>query len=192
MEGGRAASGWPRVSRSAGTTIVWLSGEQDATNTGPMNEVLTVEGDGGDADLIVDLSGVTFMDGSSAGALRECRLRLEAQGRSLSLRHPSACTSRLLCLCGLGDIVEAAPPAAPYDVSGPNILHLPMTDNPSGSKWSVGGDDHETASALVREALALMEAATEDRAQAARLLERAKVLTATSTPAVIGREPSDR
>jgi anti-anti-sigma factor len=66
-----------------------------------------------DADIFVDLSGVTFMDASTVSALVGARNRLRAQSRSLSVRDPSPLARRVVDLCGLSQLIDEHPePAA--------------------------------------------------------------------------------
>jgi len=99
--------GWaPRVSRVGGRTIVWLAGEQDIATVGMLADTLANVASVDDADLIVDLSGVTFMSTATIDELILSRNLLLGRSRNLTLRSPSKCAGRLLDLCGLACLVE--------------------------------------------------------------------------------------
>ena len=84
-------------------TVVWLHGEHDLASVGALSGTLAEAVDLDDADVVVDLSGVEFMDASILGALVSARLTLRARSRSLTLRAPSAAAERVLVICGLAD-----------------------------------------------------------------------------------------
>ena len=53
----------------------------------------------GDSNLVVDLSGVTFMDASIIHLLLRTKLYLRSESRELLIRAPSPNARRLLQLC---------------------------------------------------------------------------------------------
>ena len=57
-------------------------------------------------DVIVDLAGVTFIDGSTLGALIHARRRMSERNRWLTVRAPSRSAQHLLELCGLTALLE--------------------------------------------------------------------------------------
>ena len=57
-----------------------------------------------DADVVVDLRDVLFMDAATLGSIVAARNRLRSQSRSLTLRAPSSSADRVLRLCGLTDL----------------------------------------------------------------------------------------
>jgi anti-anti-sigma factor len=81
--------------------VVWLDGEEDiatvAILAGTLDEAVSAD----DRDLIVDLSGLTFLSTATVDELIRVRNILLRQDRNLSLRSPSPFASRLLNLCGL-------------------------------------------------------------------------------------------
>lgn len=91
-------------------TVVWVRGDHDVATRRHLAAMLARAGRRDDADLVVDLSGVTFMDASTIGALVAARGRLRADARSLSVRAPSQRARRLLDVCGLLQLVDG--PAA--------------------------------------------------------------------------------
>jgi len=86
-------------------TVVWLHGEHDLASVGALSGTLAEAVELDDANVVVDLSGVEFMDASTLGVLVSARLALRARSRSLSLRAPSTPAERVLVICGLADPV---------------------------------------------------------------------------------------
>ena len=94
-------------------TVIYLWGEHDAATERLIGEVLRDGVDLSTADIIVDLSAVTFFSACSVGALAEARNRLLRESRSLQVRKPPRGALRVLDLCGLGEIViDLESPAA--------------------------------------------------------------------------------
>jgi len=84
--------------------VVWLRGEHDITTVSAVSEVLVQATALDDADLIIDLSEVTFMDGVWVGVI--VRTGELLRPRSLVLRSPSRCVRRLFEVCGLSDLFD--------------------------------------------------------------------------------------
>ena len=95
--------------RRAGRLVVWVRGEQDISTAAALSETLAGKIALDDRDLVVDLSGVRFMDASTIGVLvRTCR-QLRARSRSLVLRSPSVFARQILDICGLADLIDQDP-----------------------------------------------------------------------------------
>ena len=90
-------------------TVVWLQGEYDISTVTALSQTMarTVANEGG--DLVVDLSGVQFMDAATIGVLIRTRNEMRLQLRSLTLRSPSPFEQRILGLCGLTDLLDPPP-----------------------------------------------------------------------------------
>jgi anti-anti-sigma factor len=104
-----AARDWdsaPLVSRDGERAVVWLDGEHDSATAAILADALANVTSADDANLIVDLSGVTFMSTATIDQLIRARNLLLGQSRNLTLRSPSKCARRLLDLCGLADLEE--------------------------------------------------------------------------------------
>jgi len=80
-------------------TVVWLRGEHDASTVAVLSEALARAIANDDADVVVDLSGVQFMDAATVGVISWAREVLGVRSRSLVLRSPSSCARRVLELC---------------------------------------------------------------------------------------------
>lgn len=81
--------------------VVWLDGEEDiatvAVLAGRLDQAVSAD----HRDLIVDLSGLTFLSTATIEELIRVRNILLRQNRNLSLRSPSPFARRILDLCGL-------------------------------------------------------------------------------------------
>jgi anti-sigma B factor antagonist len=81
-------------------TVVWVRGEHDIATRADLSAIAQAASLD-DADIVVDLSGVSFMDASTIGALVVAENHLQARSRSLSIRDPTPRARRVLDLCGL-------------------------------------------------------------------------------------------
>lgn len=90
-------------------TLVWVRGEHDIATCALLSDILAdaVRLDG--ADVVVDLSGVTFMDASTVSTLVVARRDLRALTRSLCVRAPSPPARRVLAVCGLEQLIDQRP-----------------------------------------------------------------------------------
>ena len=91
----------PAVSRDGQRAVVWLDGEQDIATVAGLADTLANVISADDADVVADLSGVTFLSTATIDALIQARNVLFGQNRSLTLRSPSRVARRLLGFCGL-------------------------------------------------------------------------------------------
>jgi anti-anti-sigma factor len=105
-------------------TVVWLRGDHDAATATAVWESFERAIAVDDADLVVDLSRVTFIDASTIGVLVHARRALAEQSRVLSLRGASPWTAGILHLCGL----EASGPASssPVDSALASWVAVPV------------------------------------------------------------------
>jgi anti-anti-sigma factor len=110
--GSSLAPGALFMSRDRGRTVVWLDGEHDLSTSFVVARSLARATSADDADVIVDLSGVTFFGAATLGVMVRSQNLLRSQHRTLLLRSPSGCVRRVLDACGLAGMVEpqARPP----------------------------------------------------------------------------------
>ena len=94
---------------TTGPTVVWLRGEHDVANAGRLTQVIAETIAMDEEDVIIDLSGVEFMSGSTIAIFMRASTFLSSRSRSLVLRAPRPHALRLLGLCGLSDLVEPDP-----------------------------------------------------------------------------------
>jgi anti-anti-sigma factor len=93
--------------RTGETVVVTLAGEFDMGATfwlEPELERLTRDGE--PRTLVVDMSGVTFMDSTALGLLLATQQRLQADGIALLVAKPSRAVGRMLELTGAGDALR--------------------------------------------------------------------------------------
>lgn len=84
-----------------GATIVRVAGDVDAHSTAELDRRLADAADR-DADLVVlEVSGVTFIDSTGLRTLVAANTRLADRGGRLVLRRPTATLQRLLEITGL-------------------------------------------------------------------------------------------
>lgn len=86
-------------------TVVWMHGEHDVATRDALLEAVLQASRLDDADVVIDLSRVAFMDASTVGAIIAARNRLRGHGRSVSLRSPSPRALRVLDGCGLLQLI---------------------------------------------------------------------------------------
>lgn len=80
--------------------VAFVSGEIDMQTCGRLRDAIEPHLGTGQR-LVLDLSGVTFMDSSCLRVLEDATTRLTADGGSLILRNPSSATHRLLSVAGM-------------------------------------------------------------------------------------------
>jgi anti-sigma B factor antagonist len=88
------------ISRNDGSLVVSLVGELDLYNANDVREVLLQCCAEGPHRLVVDLSGVKFIDSTALGVLIEARTKLENR-RGFLLAAPGLETRRALKISGL-------------------------------------------------------------------------------------------
>ena len=92
---------------AAERAIVWLDGEHDIATVAVLADTLAKAISADDGDLIVDLSGVTFLSTATIDELLRVQGYLLRHNRHLLLRSPSRPARRVLDLCGLQFISTA-------------------------------------------------------------------------------------
>jgi anti-anti-sigma factor len=132
-----------RVSRDGYRTVVWLYGEHDIATMFDLADTLAKAICADDANLIIDLSGVTFIDVATIHVVRRACDVLAEQSRSVTLRSPSRQAKRVLDLCGFTGLVELGlsapwpqlrPPAAAIPPSPPRGGPPPEVDGPRSAR----------------------------------------------------------
>jgi len=99
-------AGTPEVWREGRRVVVSLRGEHDLSTSPALAEALADASALGSGDVVVDLSGVQFMDAAVIRELVDRREVLRLQSRTLTLRAPSPIAWRVLDLCDLTEMVE--------------------------------------------------------------------------------------
>ena len=88
------------IDRSNGATVVRLAGELDLYNAHAVREALIACTEESPDRLVVDLSGVNFIDSTALGVLIEARTRM-ANRKGFLLAAPGLETRRALEISGL-------------------------------------------------------------------------------------------
>jgi anti-anti-sigma factor len=88
------------VADGASGPMITLYGEVDLTSVEQLNALITVQLSGGTRHLTIDLSGLSFADLATIGALVLAARRLKERGGTLVLLHPQPAVARLLALAG--------------------------------------------------------------------------------------------
>jgi anti-sigma B factor antagonist len=111
-------------------TVLWVRGELDIATAPTLRRLLAAahpRRDLGrdDVSLVVDLSGVTFIDASGLGVLVDSARWLGRDGRTLVLRDPSPWTRRLLDITRVRDLfaIEVGPAMAAVGALGANGMN---------------------------------------------------------------------
>ena len=79
-------------------TLVEVAGEADVTNSGDLQRALEAELAQQPRTLIIDLSGLRFMDSSALHALLTVNRAMDRQGGVLALVSPQAAVAKILRL----------------------------------------------------------------------------------------------
>jgi anti-anti-sigma factor len=95
-----------RVTREGDATVIHVAGEIDIATCERLRDAIEPHL-GPQQAIILDLSGVEFMDSSCTTVLVQARGTLTADGGSLFLRNPSVAAHRLVTISGLEDILQA-------------------------------------------------------------------------------------
>jgi anti-anti-sigma factor len=122
----KAAPAAVDVWREGGRVVIGLFGEHDLGTEAELSDALErFCGVGAVGDVIVDLSGASFIASTTIAALLGGRNLMRGQGRNLILRAPSPQAQRVLELCGV--LVLFDPPAPGTDDAVPTgVAELPL------------------------------------------------------------------
>ena len=87
-----------------GAVVISVSGEIDIATCAQLRDAIEPHL-GPSQTIVLDLSGVQFMDSSSLSVLVQARGALTADGGSLMLRNPSTAARRVLSITQLEDLL---------------------------------------------------------------------------------------
>ena len=93
------------VTRDDSHTLVVLTGESDLNSTQTLRDTLEPQVAGEPGLLIVDLSGVAFIDSTTVHVLLDIRAALADRGRRLILVSPQSVVARVLHIVGADQII---------------------------------------------------------------------------------------
>jgi anti-sigma B factor antagonist len=88
-------------------TVVWLGGEHDLSSAEELTQAIATAVESGRSDVVIDLSGVEFMDSTTIDQILAARIRLGEQGRKARVRAPLHAARYLLEICDLTHLVES-------------------------------------------------------------------------------------
>ena len=77
------------ISVEGSRTVVWLRGAHDSSSLGALTRSLAGAVSSDDTDVIIDLSGITSLSGSTVTVLVRLRDFLRDESRRLTIRAPS-------------------------------------------------------------------------------------------------------
>ncbi|GAA3815014.1 hypothetical protein GCM10022226_39800 [Sphaerisporangium flaviroseum] len=119
-------------------TVVWVSGEVDATNSAQLEIFLAGVHPRSQEPLLLELSGLSFLDGSGLAVLLRARNRLQVAGGDLHVISPHTRVLRLLEITRLGPVMNLHPdlPCALQAVSP----HTAATDFTAGPTCGLVAD----------------------------------------------------
>jgi anti-sigma B factor antagonist len=109
----RSALTVPVVQAEGTRTVVALPGETDVTARPALCDVFSRVIASGTGDVVIDLTGSTFIDTASVRVFATARQLLDRQGRNLTFRAPSRLAVRVLDLFGLTGLVESSEQVQP-------------------------------------------------------------------------------
>jgi anti-sigma B factor antagonist len=87
-------------------TVVFLSGELDLATAPELTGVLSPLIARGPHEVMLDLSGLSFIDSSGIAALVDSQQRLSEQNRRLSIHHAQQGAVRVFEIAGLVDFLH--------------------------------------------------------------------------------------
>ena len=85
--------------------VIYVRGEIDMATAARLRDAIEPHLGPGQT-IVLELSGVTFMDSSCLGVLVQARGSLTADGGSLMLRNPSTMARRLVTIAGLEGLLQ--------------------------------------------------------------------------------------
>lgn len=93
------------VTEEEGGTIARVTGEVDMATCGRLRDAIEPHL-GPDQRVVLDLSGVSFMDSSCLSVLLDARTTLSTDRGSLILRNPSSAARRVLSVSGMEELFD--------------------------------------------------------------------------------------
>lgn len=93
------------------TFVLQVHGELDMATAPRLATALHGAAESADADVVLDLSGVSFIDSSAIATIVRGHRALQAAHRGLTVRNPSRTVRRTLAVSGLSDYLTLVGPA---------------------------------------------------------------------------------
>ena len=95
--------------RADAYSVVAVRGEVDLHTAPKLRYAIERGAEGGVAAVVVDLSGVAFMDSTALSTLMRAKEAAEQGGSSLRLAAPSRAVARIFDVTGFGDYFDIYP-----------------------------------------------------------------------------------
>jgi anti-sigma B factor antagonist len=89
-----------------GNALVALVGDLDLNTAPDLTRVLDTFIENGPAEVVLDFSGLSFLDSTGISVLIAAQSSLNQQGRRLTIRSPRAPARRLFEITGLTEILN--------------------------------------------------------------------------------------
>jgi anti-anti-sigma factor len=90
-------------------TLVELTGEADVTNSDALREILDAEAAKQPRTMIIDLSGLRFMDSSALHVILRANRVMDRQGGVLALASPREPVAKMLRLTAADQLIPVYP-----------------------------------------------------------------------------------
>jgi len=120
------------LSQVNGSPFLTVRGDIDAHSVVELRAVL--DGLPADEQVVVDMSGVGFMDSSGLGALLDHSLRVEGTGGSIRIANPSRPVHRVVEITGLSHVFYG-----PQDECSAGELSIASASMPRRAPSGCGG-----------------------------------------------------
>jgi anti-sigma B factor antagonist len=91
-----------------GNALIALVGELDMATVPDLSSALKALVEDGPPELVLDLSGLSFIDSSGLAVLMKTQQRLREQGRTLSITSPRPNALRVFEISGLMEVLNVA------------------------------------------------------------------------------------
>jgi anti-anti-sigma factor len=98
-------------------SVVWLGGEHDIATVDVLAATLAKAISLDEPAVVIDLSGVHFIDAATIGVIVTAKNLLAQRGRSLQLRAPAPFVRRIFDVCHLSDLLDRDPSADPFEAA---------------------------------------------------------------------------
>ncbi|MGI8662326.1 MAG: anti-sigma factor antagonist [Acidimicrobiales bacterium] len=124
------------VSYAAHETVLSVRGAVDLLTAPAVGALLSALIEGGRSEIVVDASGVTFIDASGLGVIAAASARLRPVGGTITIRSPSQLLRRLIDITAMGELigVDPIPSGGPLGPEQPSDdQSQPVGAVPSGS-----------------------------------------------------------
>ena len=102
----------------AGNALIALVGELDMATVPDLSSALKALVEDGPPELVLDLSGLSFIDSSGLAVFMKTQQRLRKQGRTLSITSPRPNALRVFETSGLMDVLNVAVDRVPSGDEG--------------------------------------------------------------------------